>query len=297
MSDVRACPGCLADGASKPFGTVAGFDVRLCDRCKTIFTARLPGTDESADYAAFYEDASDVPVPAFVLDRLEEIVASFSRYRRLNTWLDVGCGVGTLLRAVQNGGWSATGTEVAPAVVKSVQAAGLDARLGFLGDLDLPENGFDVVSMVEVIEHVPAPDSLIAEAQRLIRPGGALYITTPNGRSLSARMLGSKWSVVTPPDHLQLFSVRGLRAVMTRAGLEVNSVSTDGLNPYELVAGLRSGRNRAPGASNTETSYRLNASLSTRRTGTLVKRAANAVLSAGRIGNTLKFVAERPILS
>lgn len=297
MTDVRACPGCLADGASRALGTVAGFDLRVCDHCKTIFTARLPRAEESSDYAAFYEDVSDVPVPAFVLDRLEEIVTSFGHYRRLNTWLDVGCGVGTLLRAVQKRGWSAAGTEVAPAVVKAMQAAGLDARLGFLSDLDLPEAGFDVVSMVEVIEHVPAPDGLVAEAQRLIRPGGALYVTTPNGRSLSARVLGPRWSVVTPPDHLQLFSVRGLRALLTRAGLEVRSLSTDGLNPYELAAGLRSGRERAPGASNTETSYRLNESLSTRRTGTVVKRASNAVLSAGRIGNTLKFVAERPILS
>jgi SAM-dependent methyltransferase len=292
LTEPRSCPACRLPGASSSLGNVGGFDMRVCGRCKSIFTDRLPAHEEASDYGAFYAEASDVPVPAFVLGRLEETVSSFEPYRMRNRWLDVGCGIGTLLRAVQNRGWDATGTEVAPAAVESVRAAGMDARLGVLGDLDLPEAGFDVVSMVEVIEHVPDPDSLVADARRLLRPGGALYITTPNGRSLSARMLGARWSVVTPPDHLQLFSVSGLHATLARAGLVVRSVATNGINPYELAAGLRSGRERAHGASNTETSYRLNESLTTRRTGKLVKGAANAVLSAGRVGNTVKLVAE-----
>jgi hypothetical protein len=60
------------------------------------------------------------------------------------------------------------------------------------------------------------------------------------------------------------------------------------------VSGLRSGRRREGDHSHTETSYRLNETLSTRRTGAAVKRAVNTTLSTARLGDTLKIVAEHP---
>jgi SAM-dependent methyltransferase len=251
--------------------------------------------DEVKDYESFYAEARNVAVPDFVLGRLEQTVDSLHRYRSsVNRWLDIGCGAGTLLQAAVNRGWSALGTEVAPAAVAAVRAAGLDAVLGESGSLDLPEGGFDVVSMIEVIEHVQEADAVLADAARFARPGGAVYLTTPNGRSLSVRVLHNDWSMVTPPDHLQLFSPKGLRSALSRAGLTPRSVATHGLNPYELKAGLQSGRNRGDGDhAHTETSYKLNESLSTSRTGPIIKGAANAVLSPLRLGDTLKITAEK----
>jgi SAM-dependent methyltransferase len=275
-------------------GQANGFDIQACSQCRTLFTAVLPVADEAKDYAAFYAQHHNLAVPDFVLGRLEDTVASLERYRSANRWLDVGCGTGTLLQATVNRGWEATGTEVAPAAVEAVRAAGFDVRLGETGDLDLPLEHFDVVSLIEVIEHVHDPDALLSDAKRLMRPGGALYLTTPHGRSLSARVLRTRWSVIAPPDHLQLFSAAGLRTALKRAGLTVRSVATTGINPYELKAGLRSGRDRQDTPSNTETSYQLNESLSSSRTGTVVKRVVNGALTATRLGDTLKIVAERP---
>jgi SAM-dependent methyltransferase len=294
-AEIRSCPGCLA-GAGIAVGEVHGFAIRMCPECRTLFTARLPGAGEDKDYACFYAEGRNVAVPDFVLARLEETVASLAPYRSsLNRWLDIGCGTGTLLRAVANAGWDELGTEVAPAAAEAVRAAGFDVLVGGTGDLDLPAAGFDVVSMVEVIEHVPEPDDLLTAAGRLLRPGGALYLTTPHGRGLSARVLRAGWSLVTPPDHLQLFSIHGLRVALARAGLDVRSVATHGLNPYELVARLRAGHQDQGGHSHTETSYRLNESLSTTRKGLIFKRAANTALSGMRLGDTLKIMAERPV--
>ncbi len=271
-----------------------GFDVQACAQCGTLFTAQLPAEGEDKDYDSFYAEGRDLDVPEFVLGRLEETVASLRHYRTdLNRWLDIGCGTGTLLRAAAGGGWNALGTEVAPAAVEAVRAAGLDAVIGTTDELDLPAASFDVVSMIEVIEHVPDPDGLLGDAAGLLRPGGALYVTTPHGRGLSARLLGSRWSVVTPPDHLQLLSIGGLRAALVRAGFDVRSVATHGVNPYELTARLRTRGAPDGRRSNTATSYRLNQSLSTRRAGRIVKQVANAALSGARLGDTLKVVAER----
>jgi SAM-dependent methyltransferase len=290
-SGARSCPACL--GAGAPAGEADGFALLRCRSCKTLFTGRVPEAAEALDYDAYYH-AGNLAVPEFVRGRLEETVGSFERYRRVNAWLDVGCGAGTLLEAAQARGWEATGTEVAQCAAEAVRAKGFDVRVGELPESGLAEAGFDVVSMVEVVEHVPEPRRLVAEAAALVRPGGALYITTPHGRGLSARVLGSDWSVVAPPEHLQLFSVPGLRDALTAAGLRVRRVRTQGVNPHELARRWRRPSPDAAVVSRVESGYKLNEALVSTRRGTVVKNAANIVLSATRLGDTIRLVGERP---
>jgi SAM-dependent methyltransferase len=291
----RACPACR-EPKSDALGRVADFDICSCDRCKTLFTSRLPLANELADYyASFYGEGRDIAVPAFVLDQLRAMVRSLSCYRTAGRWLDIGCGRGSLLRVAAAEGWEAVGTEIVPAIVDSMRAQGLDARLGLTQELDLPSGGFDVVSAVEVLEHVPDPGVLMAEAARLVRPGGAVYITTPHGRGISRRLLGTGWSVVAPPEHLQLLSSAGIRSALSRPGLRTVSLATTGVNPYELATKIRPRRRAGLVDSNRVCeSYQLNQTLSTRRVGAAVKRGANTVLSAMRLGDTLKVLAERP---
>ena len=295
MGESRACPACR-EPKSDALGIVAGFEIRSCDRCKTVFTSRLPLVEEStAYYASLYAEGRDVAVPDFILDRLRDLVRSLARYRTDGRWLDIGCGTGTLLHAAGAEGWEAVGTEIAPAIVESMRAQGLDARLGLTQELDLPSGGFDVVSAIEVLEHVPDPDALIAEAARLLRPGGAVYITTPHGRGISERLLGTDWRVVAPPEHLQLFSSAGIRSALSRGGLRTVSLATTGVNPYELATKIPGRRQRGQGNSKRVCeSYQLNETLSTHRVGRAVKRGANTVLSAVRLGDTLKVLAEWP---
>jgi 2-polyprenyl-3-methyl-5-hydroxy-6-metoxy-1,4-benzoquinol methylase len=178
--------------------------MQSCRLCGTVFTARLPSSTESKDYEGYYHE-ENLKIPAFVHRRLEELVSDFDEDRQLNRWLDVGCGAGTLLEAARGRGWEVIGTEVAERAAQALRPKGFDVRSGELGQLELPEAEFDVVSMLEVIEHVPDVSALLAASRRLLRPGGALYVTTPHGRGISARLLGTKWSVVCPPEHLQLF--------------------------------------------------------------------------------------------
>jgi SAM-dependent methyltransferase len=290
--DIRPCPACLGS-RSRELGVANGFPVRSCAACRTIFTARLPEEDDAEDYGSYYHEGN-LEVPDFVRRRLEEIVSGFDRHRRLNSWLDVGCGAGTLLHAVAARGWDGIGTEIASVAVDKLRSEGLDVRRGELGELDLPPGGFDVVSMIEVLEHVPFPDALLESCRTLVRPGGALYITTPHARGLSGRLLGARWQVVGPPEHLQLYSTRGLRTAVTRAGFSRGSVETHGVNPKALRDALLPSRDGAePGESPVSSAYRLNEALSSSRRGVLAKRAANGILDATRLGDNLKLVADR----
>jgi 2-polyprenyl-3-methyl-5-hydroxy-6-metoxy-1,4-benzoquinol methylase len=291
MTIARPCPACLS-ASGLPAGAANGFRMRRCDICKTLFTERLPsGAAEAKRYEDYYH-AGNLEIPTFVERRLGQVVARFERYRTDGRWLDVGCGAGGLMRAAAGRGWTAVGTEVAPRAAEAVRAQGFEVHLGDLETLRLPEDSFDVVSLVEVVEHVPDPRELTLMAGRLLRPGGVLYLTTPHGRGISARTLRSRWSAVAPPEHLQLFSLRGLAAVVADAGLRALDVRTHAVNPYELLAACR--RMPPPGPSRrVETAYQLNEALDGNPAGAVAKAAANAVLNGLRLGDAIKLAAER----
>jgi SAM-dependent methyltransferase len=287
----RSCPACLSTD-SRAAGRAGAFELRRCRGCGSLFTARLPRPGEDEPYADYYHDGN-LTVPAFITGRLDELVVSFEGSRRTNAWLDVGCGAGALMRAARERGWEAAGTEVSERPAQLLREEGFDVRVGELAGVGFPEAAFDVVSMVEVLEHVSNPATLLSHAQRHLRPGGLLYVTTPHGRGISARLLGTGWSVVSPPEHLQLFSRRGLRSAVERAGLVVVSLATHAVNPIEIVRRLRPGGSDLSGGERVESAYRLNESMSSGRGGRTIKRVANRALDLARMGDSLKLVARR----
>ena len=290
-ADHRPCPAC-ADARGESAGAENGFALTRCARCGTLFTARVPGPEDAEDYGSYY-DEGNLQVPAFVDRRLDALVARMEPHRRTGRWLDVGFGAGALLRAGARRGWEMTGTEVSERAVGAMREAGFDVRGGPLGELE-PES-FDVVTALEVLEHVPDPGTLLREAGRVLRPGGVLYLTTPHARGLSSRCLGLRWSVVCPPEHLQLFSIAGLRALCSSAGIRVREVHAHGVNPYELAGALPGKRAKLTGDERVAGSYRVNEVMTRGRTRVLAKELVNGMLSVTRLGDTLKLEAECPM--
>ena len=97
---------------------------------------------------------------------------------------------------------------------------------------------------------------------------------------------------MAPPEHLQLFSLRGLDAMLAHAGLRTREVRTHAVNPYELLAACRRRSAPDPGT-RVETGYRLNEALTGNPVGAVAKDAVNAVLSRLRMGDAIKLVGER----
>ncbi|MEK6281555.1 MAG: class I SAM-dependent methyltransferase [Acidobacteriota bacterium] len=295
----RHCPAC-ASAEYLERGPKSGFEIVICRDCKTLYTAHLPTAESAEDYNVYYQE-ENLTVPDFINRRLDEIIAGFASYRRDGRLLDVGFGAGTLLEAAGRGGWQAFGVEVSQKAADHVRGLGFEVFCGTLAEAHYPSNYFDVVTASEVLEHVTDPEIVLQDIARVLRPGGLLWLTTPHGRGLSAYLLGLKWSIVSPPEHLQLFSRDGIKKMLAATGLRPVRVVTEGVNPYELLHGLRAGADQRQATSEhgekgfgrVESSYRLNESLMASPSRRRLKDALNGLLNVVRLGDSLKIWAEK----
>ncbi len=275
------------------YGEKNGFTLLQCVRCHSV---QVPAPEEEAIdaiYESYYTaDAADAP-PATAAT-LKDLLTRFAVHRETGRWLDVGYGQGALLRAASHVGWECFGAEISPPALQIGEREGWTVTSRLEDDPRFQDASFDVVSMIELIEHVPDPDTLLQTALRKLRPGGALYLTTPNARSLNARLLRERWSVYAPPEHLTVWSKRGLSAALARIGFTVRRVQTHGLNPYELRSVLRPQPAVVRAADRVSHGASLNEAFSRSPLRRRVKTVLNGTLSLLGAGDTIKIQAERP---
>lgn len=132
--------------------------------------------------------------------------------------LEIGCGSGSMLEFMGSLGWRTEGLDIDPAAVAKARERGLSVSLGTLEEQRYEENTFDAVIMSHVIEHVPDPESLLRECLRILKPGGALSLVTPNTESAGRLLFGRSWLHLDPPRHLTLFNTKTINKLAQKAG-------------------------------------------------------------------------------
>lgn len=139
--------------------------------------------------------------------------------------LDFGCGGGSFLKRMADRGWDVTGLDASVGAVREVQESlGLTALVGTLPHADLAPSSFEVVTMWHSLEHVHDPLAILAEAHRLLVPGGKLIVACPNIDSWPFRLFGPNWFGLDLPRHLCHFTPRTLRDALETGGFRVESV-------------------------------------------------------------------------
>jgi 2-polyprenyl-3-methyl-5-hydroxy-6-metoxy-1,4-benzoquinol methylase len=159
-------------------------------------------------------------------------------------WLDFGCGAGAFLKylrtlgSLQGRPLDLTGHDVGS------YASLLKTKDGFrILDLDElrrePDASYDVISMIEVLEHLPAPLEPLQLVARLLKPGGRLLLTTGNLASPVARRQGIHYRYCAPEIHVSLFDPPSLAGIYRRAGLEPQFVRYHGAVKFKVLKTLR----------------------------------------------------------
>lgn len=164
-------------------------------------------------------------------------------------WLDVGCDTGELLHAARTiAGAEAYGVDVARRPTELARERGLDVETVDLRDAPERFTDFAIVTVIDVLEHVDDPRALLAEARRRLAPEGVVYVETPNwsstvyrvGRGVQ-RLFGGRprgaLERLFPPEHIQYFTARGLRAVAAGARLETRLLYAKPLRGRAIAGG------------------------------------------------------------
>ena len=132
--------------------------------------------------------------------------------------LDIGCASGAFMVTAKTCGWEVTGVDPDPISVANARSLGLDVHQGGLEVFGGKSNVFDVITICHVIEHVHEPSDTIVDIYRLLKPGGQLWLETPNIESLGHKYYGRHWLGLDPPRHLAVFNPSSLRTALERAG-------------------------------------------------------------------------------
>lgn len=214
------CPVCKAEDTSFSF-EVDGFDVWQCGHCSGSFIGKMPTERELKNYYddpnwfesglkggyESYDRQTEGTIP-FV----EGVLASVAKDNTYKSVLDIGCGYGTHLGVAQKYGWECFGVEISDharqiAIERHGDYAFIKSTV-----TELIPHKFDLILMLDVIEHLPDPYVIFYElfAKGAIRKDTTVIVTTPNAQSMDAITKREAWQYMHPPSHLIYYSAESI---------------------------------------------------------------------------------------
>lgn len=206
-----------------------GYDLYRCSGCGLIFVWPLPqdsaeiysqdyfsGANKGFGYADYNADKKPMLSAWFkYLALIEKLLPKKGQL------LDVGAATGFFMRLAKERGWQVSGVEISNFVAQFGREAGLEIFTGTLENAPFADESFDLITMWDVVEHLPQPPEFFAQANRLLKPGGVIAINTPDAGSSLARLLGKKWHLIVPPEHLYYFNLNSLSLLLRKTGFKI----------------------------------------------------------------------------
>ncbi len=232
-----ACPACGMHTEQRFLYAKNGCDVLACSRCG-LARAQPAAFDPAAYYTGGYFSGDEPDGYADYLGAQPVLRREFARtvdfirrFRPSGNLLEIGCAYGFFLQEAKHH-FLVSGIELSEDAAAYCRRQGLEVETGTAEAIGRTVHGpFDVVVMLDVIEHLPDPHATMDVIAGALAPGGIIVLTTGDFASLAARTLKSGWRLMTPPQHLWFFTPPSLERLAWRAGLK--TVSLD--HPWKVV--------------------------------------------------------------
>jgi SAM-dependent methyltransferase len=215
------------------------FDLAVCQRCDLMYVAteRPPSDRQSVFQDPHYMQLARTCEPWRqwnVRHHFVRKLEALERHGPRGRLVDIGCGDGLFVQTARARGWLACGLELNTSLAAEAARHDPGRILRAAAEaLPMQEGTVQAATLIHVLEHLDAPASALAEARRVLGPGGLLYVAVPcldaHIRALlmcapSATLRRRLFRVVAelwPPDHLSHFPARTLRAELARQGFEI----------------------------------------------------------------------------
>jgi len=151
--------------------------------------------------------------------------------------LDVGCSSGSFLKSAKEYGMvDIQGVEPASKAAQTAINSGFNVKIGFLEDLNLKSNFYDVITLFEVIEHLKEPKKLLEECHRILNKDGVFLIGTGNSDSWTVKFMKEKWdyfNIDQHGGHISFYNKKSFKIIAEETGFEIVSFSTNNLSFYK----------------------------------------------------------------
>lgn len=244
---------CYICGANKsrslceiPTGTIV-----RCLECDTVYRAAVI---TGAEYGQLYQSEATMQTPFYLANKLAvdpkvEPMPTFARgLRRIRELrapgrlLDLGCSYGAFMVLAESTGWNTSGVELSESTAKFArEERHLDVFTGTVEQAAYPDGHFDVITLWDVIEHFDDPAATLAEINRIIAPGGILFVFTINQESLLTavghllyQLSLKRWkhlmALFYDIHHNFFFSPRTITRFLKKSGFEVEDIQFGAAN-------------------------------------------------------------------
>jgi len=236
MEEYVNCNLCGAD-CSQPLFIKDDYKVVKCKKCSLVYINPRVGKVQlkgkyAGDYSLGYIDKK-----VSKRKRAKKIVKRISKFKRKGRFLDVGCSAGFILEAARERGFDPYGVEISPYALRHArEELKLEVFDGYLEDASFADDFFDVVTMYNLLEHVPDPTKLLKEVRRIVKHDGLVEMWTPNIGHWKARRMGKNWQDIIS-DHLYYFSLETIKKILEKTGFQLYKrqfTLKDGLKVYAV---------------------------------------------------------------
>lgn len=228
---------CALCGAAdtRPWLSKGEWRYRSCAACSAVWLDPLPGDAWAADFYdhAYFEGGGRGGYRDYLADAAQHEANARARVALAGRfgaappglWIDVGCAAGYTLVEAREAGFGVRGVDVSPwARAVARERFALDV-LASLDELQRTRPGqASVLTMFQVLEHLPAPLTALKQARACLRPGGLLVVETWDRASRAARLFGKRWQQITPPSVAWLFDRTSLGYALAQAGFELSAI-------------------------------------------------------------------------
>jgi len=203
------------------------YSIRVCPSCGFLWKhPQLPYNEYLENYKKSYLDDWISDETAIKDRRLKEkqlIIEKCLKNAGGHRVLDIGCGHGDFL-SCWGDDWEKYGVEINVSACKACREAGIAIIGESIEDVANVAVSFDIISMMDVIEHLPSPYVQLKAAISKLKKGGAIVIETGNVESLISKIMQVDWHYYSAIEHISFFSEQSLRFLFERLGIETRLI-------------------------------------------------------------------------
>jgi len=225
MNKIIRCPIC--EGESKNFLKIKDFEIFKCENCSVLFLYPIPEKIEEIYnddyfkkwYLRFYGERKKY------FENIWEKIKNYIPDK--GKVLDIGCGVGIWLEVLKEKNFEVYGQDISQFATNFCRKRGITIYNQTLIEIDLPENTFDLITMLDVIAHLKNPLEYLKKSKKILKNEGIIVIKTPlhsNFLFFISKLLSSfkkSKSILHIPAQIYHFDKNSISKLVDILGLKI----------------------------------------------------------------------------